>query len=203
MGVIEVAEKREPGFEEEDIRRSGGSDWEDVTSSHEPGLLQREGMFAIVAPGGHVRLSVETTEKYLDIARMRGCDLKQHLLRLRANKKTGQMGCHATMQPGAGVTTPRQYTKKGTTWITFLATGLFRQYPELRPKRKVKCVVTVETAPDGLPMLGIAVKAGTRTGIGTGSSGSTKSKESNQKESPNPSTEAPADPSTGEEAAEE
>lgn len=158
---------------DEKIPKPGGTDgneeWREVTSGYERGDGHKEGPYATVSKGGAVECGVEATALAEEIARERGLARHQWVLALRAGEKKGQVGCIPipAEQATRATATVRWYEKTGSPRAAWHIGGVFKDYPTLRPKGTVKCLVSRATAPDGQPMLVLPVKAGISTQTAT------------------------------------
>ncbi|MFZ5825498.1 MAG: hypothetical protein ACOY94_14450 [Bacillota bacterium] len=139
--------------------------WKDVVSGYQRGDANKVGAYVTVTKHGAVEAPVEPTAMLLQCIRERGLAKTRCLLQFKANTDLGQVAA-IPIPTKAGTPASGQINwsrGKGSPRASFHIGGVFKDYPELAPIGEVRCQVDIDTAPDGLPMLIIAVKAGVGT----------------------------------------
>lgn len=158
-----MAEKKETQDAAIGVGLGGG--WKEGTRQTTARQIRHGKAVATCQPLGGVELNVASTRLSDQVARDRGLPPEQgYIFKYLTNEVTGLLGLYATKTTGEGTISINRYEKGASARITFHAGAPYLDAPSLRPDQKVKCLVKVEPHPkDGLPMLAIAIKAGSPT----------------------------------------
>lgn len=136
-------------------------EWLDVTSNHTPGDANRLGPYLSISKNGAAEALVDSTALIEQVARARGLHRHQYVLHPKAGVAQGIVGC-IPIPLEKGTTSSislRWVLNEGSPRVAFHIGGVFKDYPELALSGDIKCIISKGTAPDGLPMLLIPVKA--------------------------------------------
>lgn len=140
-------------------------DWQRSTSGHERGDTQTEGPWANISRSGALEAGTEATALALEVARARGFSQYDWAWDFYGSAKLGQVqGVPIALDKATkGSCLVRWYKGKGSPRAAWHLGGVFKDFPDLRPKSGVRCRVTIGTGRDGLPVLIIPVKANLST----------------------------------------
>lgn len=142
-----------------------GGGWREGSRQMSAREVHRNSAVATCQIKGGVRLNVTASKLSDEVALARGIAPEEgYILRYLTNKGEGQMGLYASKISGPGSLPTKRDASGASPRISLHAGAAYLECPSIRPTEKVKAMVTLGTHPkDGLPILVVAVKAGSGT----------------------------------------
>lgn len=149
--------------EKDDAATPMNDGWQEGTLQIGPREARRAGSSTVAHSSGLQEFNVSATADSDKAARARGIVPEEgYLFKYLTKPSTGELALIAVKQPGPGTIGVNRRGKGASVRITCHVGPAYLECPELRPITKSRCIVSVVKNPkDGLPMLTIALKAGT------------------------------------------
>ncbi|MFZ5817932.1 MAG: hypothetical protein ACOY93_21995 [Bacillota bacterium] len=179
-------------------KQNGG--WKAGTLQLTAREVHRQGASATAHTTGLLEFNVSATKASDDVARDRGLQPEAgYVFKYYTNGEMRQLGLVPQLASGPGTIGVNRYKDGSSERLSTHAGPAYLEEPKLKPVIKSRCKLWVENLPDdGLPMLVIALKAGTGKGSRSrkGSSGTKATKKNDRKGPDQPTNKAPDQPAS-------